>query len=68
MLGQYLECFRANFGCMTKKRNDYQNRKKLISEKCFADCPEECDSIDYRAYQSYLGMTASDKWLRIKVT
>ena len=37
-----------------------------IPDNCYVDCREECDTINYRAYQSYLGAIPPDEFVNIK--
>ena len=46
---------KTTLDCLLKEANDYIYKLSKILYECYAECPEECDSISYRTSQSFLG-------------
>ena len=57
-LGSFTECWNNPFilKCVYKAHNDFYLKKIALPNECYSLCPCECDSINFRTYQQYLGM------------
>ncbi len=52
--GKYSECFRTSFECIQSKASSYQKKIEIPLE-CYSYCPKECESINIKTSQTYLG-------------
>ena len=57
-LGEFSECVIKSQDCIIKKVKDYQWKQEEIPDNCVRDCPQECDSINYKTVQSHLGVVS----------
>lgn len=52
----YSECVQSKYiDCSLFTVEEYRRKTRNLPDECFSSCPEECDSIVFRTYQSYLG-------------
>jgi hypothetical protein len=57
-LDRFADCWNDPFilKCVFKMHNDFYLKKTAFPNECYSLCPSECDLINYRTYQQYLGM------------
>ena len=57
----------TNLKCFIDLYIGFMNRSLKIPHHCFDSCPKECDSINYKIYQSYVGQISKQLLNELKL-
>jgi hypothetical protein len=57
----------TNLECIGDLFLGFRNRTLKIPQHCFDSCPKECDSINYKTYQSYVGQISKQLLNELKL-